>query len=64
MLDIDYAICYADITMKTYTHKPLAVARLKLKLSLDDVLRELYADHQVKVSTSTIRKNATEPNQM
>lgn len=40
--------------MKTYTHKPLALARQKLGLSLDDMIRELYTKHQFKVSSSTL----------
>ena len=40
--------------MKTYTHKPLATAREKLGFTLDDVIRRLYADHQINVTSKTI----------
>lgn len=40
--------------MKTYTHKPLALARTKLGFTLDDVIRRLYADHQIDISSKTI----------
>jgi len=40
--------------MKTYTHKPLAIAREKLKFTLDDVMRRLYADHGLEVSSKSV----------
>ena len=40
--------------MKTYTHAPLIAARKKLELSIDDMVRELYAKYEMKVSGSTL----------
>ena len=40
--------------MKTYTHTPLSAARQQLMFSVDDVVRELYVQHAMKVSSSTI----------
>jgi len=50
--------------MKTYTHKPLALARKKLGFTLEDVIRRLYAEHQIDVSANTIlnwEEGATHP---
>ena len=40
--------------MKTYTHVPLGAARKKIGLSIDDVIRELWATHKEKISSSTL----------
>lgn len=40
--------------MKTYTHLPLGAARKKLSFTIDDVMRRLYAEHQVEISRSTL----------
>ena len=53
ILDNLHRIGYTP-SMKTYTHKPLATAREKLGFTLEDVIRRLYAEHQIEIASKTI----------